>query len=393
MKAIYLYAWDLLDEGVAEVAARLRDVGADTATMAAAYHAGKFIRPHGRSGKVYFPEDGTIYFRHRPERYARVSPLPNAMLADCDPFERLAREAPDLRRIGWTVCCHNTALGRLHPDLVARTCFGDPLWYSLSPAHPEVRAYLVALCHDLAERHELEALTLETPGWLPWEHGYHHEFQLLPLNEWLGVLLGLDFGPAVMAAAAAAGIDAEPLRRRTAAAVEGWLAADLHVDAARARDWLLADMVAEPDWPAFLHWRCRCVAGLVAEIRDALPAGTELRVIPSVQRPSARGWVEGSDLAMLAAACDGLELCAYEPAPAAIAADIHDVHRRVGPEVRLNAILRPSHPDLADGAEVAAAARLLRLAGIEGIAFYNYGHWRAPALERVRQALAAWDLP
>ena len=393
MKAIYLYAWDLLDEGVAEVAARLRDIGADTVAMAASYHAGKFIRPHGRSGKVYFPEDGTIYFRHRPERYGRVSPLPNAMLADCDPFERLAREAPDLRRVGWTVCCHNTALGRLHPDLVARTCFGDPLWYSLSPAHPEVRAYLVALCRDLAERHELEAVTLETPGWLPWEHGYHHEFQLLPLNEWLGVLLGLDFGPAVLAAAAAAGIDAEPLRRRTAAAVESWLAADLHVDPARARDWLLADMVTEPDWPAFLRWRCRCVADLVAEIRDAMPAGTELRVIPSVQRPSARGWVEGSDLAMLAAACDALELCAYEPDTAAIAADIHDVRRRVGAEARLNAILRPSHPDLSDGAEAPAAARLLRRAGIEGIAFYNYGHWRAPALERVRQALAAWDQP
>ncbi len=391
MKAIYLYAWDLLDEGVAEVAARLRDVGADTATLAASYHAGKFIRPHGRSGKVYFPEDGTIYFRHRPDRYGRVQPLPNAMLADADPFECLAREAPDLRRVGWTVCCHNSALGRLHPELTARNCFSDPLVYSLSPAHPEVRAYLVALCADLAERHALEAVTLETPGWLPWEHGYHHEFQLLPLNEWLGVLLGLDFGPAVVAAARGAGIDVERLRRRTAAAIESWLAADLHVEPERARDWLLADLVAEPAWAAFLHWRCRCVADLVAEIRAGMPKGTELRVIPSVQRPTARGWVEGSDLATLAPVGDALEICAYEPTATAVAADLHDVRRRVGDAARLNAILRPTHPDLGGGADTAAAARVLKRAGVEGIAFYNYGHWRPPALERVREALAAWD--
>jgi hypothetical protein len=31
--------------------------------MAGSYHAGKFLRPHGKSGKVYFPEDGTAYFR------------------------------------------------------------------------------------------------------------------------------------------------------------------------------------------------------------------------------------------------------------------------------------------------------------------------------------------
>ena len=48
MKAIYLYGWDLLDEGVGEVAAVLRGIGADTIALASSYHAGKFVRPHGR---------------------------------------------------------------------------------------------------------------------------------------------------------------------------------------------------------------------------------------------------------------------------------------------------------------------------------------------------------
>src|SRR5262249_13778761 len=153
--------------------------------------------------------------------------------------------------------------------------------------------------------------------------------------------------------------DTEPLRQRAVAAVEAWLASDIAVDDERARDWLLGDIVAEPLWAAFLNWRCRCVADLVAEIRAPAPKSTEGRVIPSVQRPSARGWVEGSDLALLAAACDRLELCAYEPSAAMVAADIFDVRRRVGPDAPLNAILRPAHPDLGGGTETLAAARAL----------------------------------
>ena len=390
-KAIYVYPWDLADEGVAAVAGALRDAGADTIALACAYHAGKFIRPHGRSGKVYFPDDGTIYFRHRPERYGRLRPLPNRLLNELDPLRALADQAPGLHRVAWTVCCHNSNLGLLHPELTAANCFGDRLIYSLNPAHPDIRAYVVALCRDLAEGYELEALALETPGWLPWVHGYHHEFQLLPLNEWLGVLLGLDFSPATIEAAKGAGIDVEPLRRATVAAVSSWLSSDIAVDEQRARDWLLGDIVAEPLWAAFLNWRCRCVADLVAEIRAAVPKATEVRVIPSVQRPSARGWVEGSDLALLAAACDRLEVCAYEPTAAMVAADIFDVCRRVGPTASLNAILRPTYPDLVNGSETVAAARALKAAGVQGLGFYNYGHWRLPAMDRVREAFAIWD--
>src|SRR4051812_43536824 len=124
-KAIYVYPWDLADEGVAALAGTLQDAGADTVALACSYHAGKFIRPHGCSGKVYFPQDGTIYFRHRQERYGRVQPLPNRLLGELDPLRALADQAPSLHRVAWTVCCQNTKLGELHPELTAANCFGD----------------------------------------------------------------------------------------------------------------------------------------------------------------------------------------------------------------------------------------------------------------------------
>src|SRR3954451_302624 len=311
-RGLYTYAWDLADEGFEAVAERARAAGLTTITLAAAYQAGKFLRPHGATGKVYFPEDGTVYFRPHTAPYGRVKPVPNSLLERLDPFAELAAAAPDLGRVGWTVCCHNTRLGTAYPDLVARNCFGDPYVYSLSPAHPEVRRYVVSLCADLADRHELKALALETPGWLPYAHGFHHEFALVELDEWARVLFVLDFGEASIAAAHAAGIDAEALRQQVCRWLEGWFGSDLAVSEPRAAEMLLADVVAEPDLAAFLRWRCQCVADLVREIRAAVPARTEVWVIPSVQRPSATCWIEGGVLRLLETVSDQLDQCPYE---------------------------------------------------------------------------------
>ena len=78
-RAIYTYAWDLAETGVAAAADEFRALGLDTVTMAGSYHAGKFMRPHGQTGKVYFPEDGTAYFRHDPARYGALQPAANSI--------------------------------------------------------------------------------------------------------------------------------------------------------------------------------------------------------------------------------------------------------------------------------------------------------------------------
>ena len=83
-KAMYTYAWDLQEEGVKTVAARLRDAGLNTVTLATSYHAGKFLRPHAPRRKVYFPEDGTIYFQPDPSRYGRVKPRVASIVDEFD---------------------------------------------------------------------------------------------------------------------------------------------------------------------------------------------------------------------------------------------------------------------------------------------------------------------
>ena len=103
-KGLYAYAWDLADEGLEAALERIRPTGVNTITLAASYHAGKFLRPHGRTGKVYFPKDGTVYFRARSERYGQIKPLINPLVEDFDGFAELARTTPDLDRVALVVC-------------------------------------------------------------------------------------------------------------------------------------------------------------------------------------------------------------------------------------------------------------------------------------------------
>ena len=75
-----------------DVADEIRALGLNTVTLAGSYHAGKFIRPHGKTGKVYFPEDGTVYFRADPKRYGTIKPVANSLSEKHDIFARARRD-------------------------------------------------------------------------------------------------------------------------------------------------------------------------------------------------------------------------------------------------------------------------------------------------------------
>ncbi|HTN97230.1 MAG TPA: hypothetical protein VL101_09640, partial [Nordella sp.] len=176
-KAIYTYAWDLAEEGVGKACDQFRKLGLDTVTYAGSYHAGKFLRPHGRSGKVYFPQDGTVYFHADHARYGAIKPVANNMLKERD----ILRELTDSKRMAvnvWLVLLHNTLLGGANLDSAVTNAFGDKYIYNLCPSAPEARAYAVGLVKDVTESYDVSGISLETPGFLPYAHGYHHEFAL-----------------------------------------------------------------------------------------------------------------------------------------------------------------------------------------------------------------------
>ncbi|MGF1625921.1 MAG: hypothetical protein ACFCVH_13645 [Alphaproteobacteria bacterium] len=387
-RGLYAYPWDVALDGADRVLEDLREIGANTLTLAASYHAGRFTRPHGNGPRIYEVTDGTVYFRPDMASYGAIKPIVNPQVDSADIFAELGKQS-ETPVVAWTVCLHNTALGERHPEFVSRNAFGDPYTHSLDPAYPEVRDYVRALACDIAQT-GVTGILLETPGYQPYVHGRHHEFALLPQNPWMERLLALSFSDGVIAGAEAAGIPAVRLRDQAHGWLEGYFASDLAPDAAAATEWILADVISDPDWAAFLKWRCRLITQLVSEIRDAMPASVWLGVIPTVQRPTAASWVEGSDLRGLSLVCDVLEIPAYHATAEAIDADLADVRRRIGGHARLHAILRPDTPDLRTEAAVRAAATAARRHGAAGLAYYNYGHLRRPALARAQAGFEAF---
>jgi hypothetical protein len=287
------------------------------------------------------------------------------------------------------VLLHNTRLGSEHPGCTVENAFGDRYVYSLCPSAPDAREYAVALCSDVTRSYPVVGLSLETPGFLPYQHGFHHEFALLRQNRWFDAQMGLCFCEHCLHGAERKGIDAIRLKRKVARDLEAYLDGDVDFPGDMAEAFWLADM-HDGELSAYLRFRSETVTLLVAEIRAAVRGDAAVAVIPSVARPTGGAWYEGTDLAALADTADAIEVCFYEPGVQRIRADLFDVERRVGGTGRLRAILRPAWPDLESRADLVGAATALRDAGIADIAFYNYGHLRRSNLAWIADALAVF---
>jgi hypothetical protein len=389
-KAIYAYAWDLAEIGAADASTRFQGLGLDTITIAGSYHAGKFLRPHGEAGKVCFPEDGTVYFKADQSRYGRIKPVGNSMLGERD----VLREFVDHGRIHvnvWLVLLHNTLLGSSHPDSTVKNAFGDSYIYNLCPSAPEARAYAIGLAQDVTQAYSVSGVSMETTGFLPFAHGFHHEFALNRPNRWLDGQLGLCFCSHCLRGAKAAGINATRLRARVAEDIAGYLGSDVDFPADMAEAFWLADTRTDGDLKAFLDWRCAVVTSLVNDIRDAVRKDATVAVIPSVARPTSGAWYEGSDLLALADAAGIVEACFYEPGAGRVKADVFDVKRRMRGKGKLRGIVRPAFPDLETKSEFLGAMRALGESGVDEVAFYNWGHLRNANVAWIAEGLEALE--
>jgi hypothetical protein len=180
------------------------------------------------------------------------------------------------------------------------------------------------------------------------------------------------------------------LKARVAGDIHAYLAADLDFPDDLAEAFWLADTRSDGALAAFLDWRCDVVTSLVREIRSAVRPDAEIAIIPSVARPTAGAWYEGTDLSALAEAGAVIEACFYEPSADRVRCDLWDLQRRLRGRGKLRGILRPAHPDLTTRSDVVAAATALRNAGINEVAFYNYGHLRKANLAWIADALAVF---
>ena len=386
--SMFSYSWDLAENGVAKSVEEFKSLGINTVTLASSYHAGKFLRPKSKVKKVYFPEDGTVYFKSDASKYGEIKPISNSIYGDGQILRELT-ETKGLSVSAWLVLLHNTQLGTKHQDSAVQNAFGDPYVYALCPSAPEARAYAVGLAKDVTESYEVDGISVESIGFPPYEHGFHHEMSFIKPNKWLSQNLGLCFCKYCVAGAEKAGVDAKALKARVAKNIHDYLEGDFDLQTDMAEALWLADVEGDLDLRKFLDFRSQVVTSLAKEIRQSVRNDIEVAIIPSVARPTGGAWYEGTDLKAIAETTGVIEACFYEPSTDRIKADLADIKRRTNDTGKIKGILRPAFPDLTSEAAVVDAVAVLWEGGVKDIGFYNYGHIRSQSLNWIKRALAA----
>ncbi|HEV2072568.1 MAG TPA: hypothetical protein VGR29_02905 [Thermomicrobiales bacterium] len=364
---LFTYAWDLEAEGYDVAVGRIAEAGFTSINLATSYHAGKFLLPRNPRRRVYFAEDGALFFRPDPSRYGRIQPRVHSLAQqDDDPVTKLlaAIRPYNLAYTAWTVCLHNSWLGERYPDTTMHTAFGDPLIHSLSPAHPDIRAYMVAMVTDLVSRYEAAAIQLESPGYMGFLHGYHHEIIGADLDAVQQQLLAISFNPVELAGAREAGIDAERLRSWVAGLLDACWNQGVPLMDGDSPASGVQDLFDDAEFMGYRTWQADQVVSLSQEIRDAVKAANFQAQIFHFAA------LDGSDAdERLIATGDGI-LTGY-------ASSDEDATRRAKRAAacgkRVHGQIRAIAPDTTDPAMIASRMEAWRASGVDGVDIYNYG--------------------
>jgi hypothetical protein len=387
---IWAYPWDLHDIGLDASLTRIADAGADTVSLAASYHAGRFLQPGNPRRRVYFPQDGTVYYRVDPARWAgaTIAPLQADIVADEGDYlgrlcDRRSQGGPKVS--AWTVCLHNTRLGMMYPDHVMRTAHGDPQYYALCPSSPAARAYVTGLVAEITQTYQPDRIELESPEFMGFSHGFHHEKDGMGLTPEEDYLLGLCFCDHCRVRAQVDGIPFESARVTVLAFLNAAFVRELplrtHPDFPTQREDAFA---SEPNLHAYLIWRKTVVTSLIAEAKAAAHPATQVLLIDYDG-----SWMGGVDAAAIAPHVDGLLYCAYFAAPPAKIADLLiPIRTALGPDKPLITGFQLCHPNVCDSADLTARVAAARPYA-DGFNFYNLGLVPPIRLTWISRALSA----
>ncbi|HCL63512.1 MAG TPA: hypothetical protein DIC56_01395 [Rhizobium sp.] len=388
--SMWTYAWDIQDQGLAKVTADLcAGSRLNTISLATSYHAGHFLQPRSPHCKSYFPEDGTVYYQPQEELWEgkRIRPLMAKNLSERgDMLEALvnARENGGPAVSCWTVCLHNTRLGLLHPEDVTRNAFGDANPFNLCPSSPAARDYVVTMVRDITTHYKPDRVELESPNFMGFLHGFHHEKDGVGLTAEDDFLFSLCFCDHCRTAALNAGIDyygaRATVRQFLAEACEREIPQTQFPDfPARGPD----AFISYPELHAYIVWRSEPVTSLVREVRNQADKASRIVVLVDQKE----GWVGGVDLAAIGKVCDGAILCGYDMDADAVAALMARGRATLGPHKFLGTAFRVFYPEMRNcedlGERVEAAVR----GGADGVNFYNYGLIPQKRLDWVRAAI------
>lgn len=380
-RGMFLHVWDFKDEGVDRVLGWIRDAGLNQLLIASSYHSGWFVHPRKEKRRVYMTQGGVLYFLPDPKIFRATPIVPQvADFARKTNWLRRAGEQVDryrLRLASWTIGVHSTVLGQRYPQYTQHTAYGDSLPHALSIGHDAVRAYLKAICRDLATNYPMYGVQLESFGWMGVNHGHHHERDLTGLRPFEQSLLSTCFNPETMKKAEQKGIDAGRAREAVRAVLDGAFReapdrpANHPQSVAEAED-------RSPDLKAYNQFRRQLSRDLIVEIKQEALKGTSCKLLMQ----------SGYD-AELAHVADGFACGAYGQLPEQVLETVRKATSAVpaGWSGEFPCFIRLGMGVPASAEQLKGIVNAVRDGGSTGPVFYNYSESPPKMLSWVREAL------
>ena len=366
IREMFLYPWDVWEEGQEKVADELAQMRIRSVSVAALYHQARLLLPHNPLNKLKIHPGGSLHVPFRENAYSRLKPRRGA---DIQP-ERWQGMIDALKSRGiavtaWAVLLHNSFLASAFPQFSIVNVYGDHLPSNLCPSSPEVQAYLEQIVKDIAAT-GVEQIDIESLDYAGFLHGDHHEMQAYLDTVSLNRLLGLCFCPSCMENARRHGIDAEGLKRQLHSAADAFLEMKpveiASVPALREYDAMRCDRITE------LYQVIRTAAGI--PVRPILWAANGAEPVLSGVDTKRMGMEEVS-------AC-------YPDDPEQVSAFVKRIRSMTGDAVRITGGIRLLAPHTVRTEQVVIWEQMYREAHVDRVIYYQYGMAPQPYLDALK---------
>jgi len=387
LSSIFTYPWDLTDEGLDTSLGRIADVaGCREVMLTPSYHVSTYFLPHNPRRPIYYGEDGAVYFTPREELYANtpIRPRVSHVVSGAGYMDEIARaiDKRGLKLGAWIVYCFNHHLAEKYPQCARHDAFGNAYLTQLSPLHPDVREYFLALTRDFVERYKPAAVYVEALSRLNWDYGFRNPKILSEITPQCKFLLSLCFNPAAKRLAQQAGIDADRFQHDVAEYLRPRLARlPLPDDQRPVTEAWIAEAF-EGRLKAWLDVGRTHTTALWVEVAEIIHRhGAEIHGDgPASLASSRRNDLDPSINPHLNRASIG----GVKPDDAG-RAQVEGIRRQMAPGGKVLTFVSPgSH---AEAGPVVQQVHDAAAAGADGATFYNYGLLREPQLGFVGQAL------
>lgn len=400
--SIWIYPWDLLDEGIDKVVGEVAsNPGVDWLSVTTVYHSGKFLLPHNPNKKLFFPESGTLYFQPSDKWYGKIKIKPPVWegLRERPDFWNELKAAADkhgVKLAAWTLGLHNSWLASTYPECSIENVFGDKILTDLCPNNPDVQEYVCAVVEDISNNLPVEKILIESLEYMPFAHGYHHEVLGVPMTAAASYFMSMCFCPHCMKVTEEAGLDS--------VAIKDYVKTSLseHFDDPFASSLNL-------QWPE-IKQQLAGAFGKYVDLRAKTITDLSFKALGKVKEskkqtlgicdfgplyplgPDVMAWESGTDLAALVDLYDEICPTFYFVDPEVIKNKVNEyLALLANSDVDISPAIRAILPQV--GSLETLNDHLSPLSGrVDGVSFYNYGFMAKQTLGWIKTAMASFSL-